>query len=108
MNKGDIVGVDFPFTDLTNSKLRPSVILLENRFDFVICFITSNLTIKETFDLVLSPNRSNGLKNQSLLKTNKIMTIDKDAVKLKIGHLSNAEINLLNNNIVKLYKFYNS
>jgi len=106
MKKGDVVVVDFPFTDLTGSKLRPSVILLENKFDYVICFITSNLAIEEPFDIVLSPKPSNGLKKQSLLKTNKIMTVDKDIVMGIIGQLTNAEINLLNNNMVKLFKFH--
>lgn len=108
MKKGDIVVVDFPFIDLTSSKLRPSLILLENRFDYVICFITSNLNIKEPFDMVLLPTSLNGLKKESLLKTNKIMTIDKTAIKGKIGQLTNTEINLLNHNIIKLYNLINS
>ncbi len=98
MIKGDIVVVDFPFTDLTGSKLRPSLILLENRFDYVICFISSNLKIKEPLDLVLSTTPSNGLKKESIIKTNKIMTIDKTHVKGKIGEITSKEINLLNNN----------
>jgi mRNA interferase MazF len=104
MTKGDIVIVEFPFTDLIYTKLRPSLILLENRFDYVICFITSNLKIKETYDIVLPATTLNGLKTESLLKTNKIMTIEKTHVKGKIGHLTNPEISMLNKNITKLFK----
>ena len=104
MNKGDIVIVEFPFTDLVSSKLRPSVVLLENNFDYVICFITSNLKIKEAHDIVLLPTAANGLKKESLLKTNKIMTIDKVHVKGKIGELKSSEINSLNKNILHLFK----
>src|ERR1700751_2280825 len=103
MKKGDIVIVEFLFTDLLSSKLRPSLILLENRFDYVICFITSNLKIKETYDIVLPATLANGLKTESLLKTNKIMTIDKAHVKGKIGKLINAEMNMLNKNAIKLF-----
>lgn len=102
MKKGDIVIVDFPYTDLSGSKLRPSLILLENRFDYVICFISSNLNIKEPLDIVLSASSLNGLKKESVLKTNKIMTIDKVHVQGKIGKITEIEINLLNSNIVKL------
>ncbi len=105
MKKGDIVVVDFPFTDLSGSKLRPSLILLENKFDYVICFVSSNLKIKEHYDIVLSPTDLNGLKKESLLKTNKIMTIDKAHVQGIIGHITNNEIEMLNKNIVALYNF---
>ena len=103
MKKGDIVIAEFPFTDLINAKLRPSVILLESRFGYVVCFITSNLKIKETCDLVLHPTSLNGLKVDSLLKTDKIMTVDKAIVKGKIGQLTISEVNLLNKNITKLF-----
>ena len=103
MTKGDIVLIDFPFTDLSGSKLRPSIVLLETRFDFIICFITSNLKIKETFDITLKPTSTNGLKKESIIKTNKIMTIDKEKVEGKIGTLNNTEIKLLNKNLILLY-----
>ena len=104
MKKGDIVLVEFPFTDLKGSKLRPAVILLKNRFDYVICFITSNIKIKETYDILLFPTLINGLKIQSIIKTNKIMTIDKTIVKGKIGYLNTNEITVLNKNLSLLFE----
>lgn len=42
LNKGDIVLVQFPFTDLSQTKLRP-VVLLENTSlnEVTLCFISS-------------------------------------------------------------------
>ena len=48
MPKGDIVLINFPFTDLSGSKLRPAVILADTALDFTVCFITTQLQWEET------------------------------------------------------------
>lgn len=53
LNKGDIVLVQFPFTDLSQAKLRPAVIIYSNSAtnEVTLCFISSqnikNLTSEE-------------------------------------------------------------
>jgi mRNA interferase MazF len=80
MQKGDIVLVPFPFTDLTGSKKRPALILIIAAFDVTLCFISSQLHWQEPTDLVLKPNEINGLKKTSLMRIGKIATIDKSLV----------------------------
>ena len=41
MNKGDIVLITFPFTDLSGSKLHPAVILTQTPLDLNVSFITT-------------------------------------------------------------------
>jgi len=43
MTKGEIILVNFPFTDLTGNKLRPALVLAEKRDDILTAFISSNI-----------------------------------------------------------------
>ena len=61
MNKGDIVLITFPFTDLSGSKLRPAVILIETPLDITVCFITSQTSWQENTDVLLNPSFINGI-----------------------------------------------
>ena len=96
MTKGDIVLVTFPFTDLSGSKLRPAVILFDTTLDFTACFITTQLGWQEPTDVLVSPNQTNGLRMQSLIRTSKIATIDRQSAKGLLGTLSQDELADLN------------
>jgi len=43
--KAKIVLIHFPFTDLTNSKLRPALVLFESEHDVVVAFISSKVPV---------------------------------------------------------------
>lgn len=43
MQKGDIVLIPFPFAELTQTKLRPAIILIGNDYEVTVSFITSQL-----------------------------------------------------------------
>ena len=96
MTKGDIILVTFPFTNLSDSKLRPAVILFESNLDFTACFITTQIQWQEPTDVLLLPNQNNGLRKESLIRTNKIATIDRQLAKGLLGKLNNEELLDLN------------
>ena len=104
MAKGDIVLINFPFTDLSGTKLRPAVILAETNLDFTICFVTSQIQWLEPSDVMLQPGLSNGIKKSSLIRTSKIATLDKSLAKGLLGTLSPVETTELNNKLKILFQ----
>ena len=81
MAKGDIILITFPFTDLSISKLRPTVILADTNEDVTVTFITTQHRWREPTDVLLTPTSNNGLKLPSLIRTSKIATLDKTLIK---------------------------
>ena len=68
MNKGDIVLIPFPFTDLSGNKNRPAIIIIDSEGDVTVCFITTQLKWQSEFDISIQPSDQNGLKKTSLIR----------------------------------------
>ena len=104
MNKGDIVLIPFPFTDLSGNKLRPAVILFTKESDITVCFITSNMKFRDFSDIEVKKTEVNGLKVDSILKVSKIATLDKYLLVGKLGILNSFEIAKMNEILENLLK----
>ncbi len=91
MPKGDIVLIPFPYTNLSGNKLRPALVVLQTEFDVVVAFITTKLQWQETTDMLLYPSVVNGIKKPSLVRLNKLATIDKDLIIGIIGSINQVE-----------------
>ena len=93
--KGSVVLVPFPFTDLSGQKVRPAIILAHpNKSDDVIVVFISSRNIKKkfSFDIILTKTDkafdATGLKVNSVIKLNKIATLDKKIILGELGCLS--------------------
>lgn len=94
-NRGDVVLVPFPFTDLTSVKQRPAVIvspdhLNAQRDDRVLAAITSQVPTQLGADEILlsaADLGGTGLLKTSAIKLGKLVTIHQDLVRRKIGVL---------------------
>ena len=104
MNKGDIILVPFPFTDLTGNKNRPALILIESEDDVTVCFITTQLKLQSEYDVVVQPSEVNRLKKPSLIRLSKIATLDKDLIIGQLGVLDFEYTDLVNKNLIRLLK----
>ena len=96
MPKGNIVLIPFPFTDLSDNKLRPALVLAENSLDVTVSFITTQLQWQEPTDILLQSGSKNGIKKTSLVRLSKIATIDRALIIGTIGYISSAQIIELN------------
>lgn len=104
MAKADIVLITFPFTDLSGTKLRPAVVLIDSPEDLTVCFITTQTQWQENNDLLIIPSTTNGLRKNSLIRINKIATLDKTLAKGLLGKLDLVEIASLNNSLKLVFQ----
>ncbi len=87
--KGDVVVVPFPFSDLTQAKRRPALVIstLEGN-DLILCQITSQ-SVKDNYAISLDDKdfETGGLKQSSNVRPNRIFTADIHIVLYKAGNL---------------------
>ncbi|MBU0620168.1 MAG: type II toxin-antitoxin system PemK/MazF family toxin [Patescibacteria group bacterium] len=94
--KGIIILVPFPFTDLSANKVRPALIVSNNLFcenNVVVVFISSKTkkNLQKT-DFIIQNSDKNfvqtGLKMDSIVRINKIATLDKKIVLGELGNIT--------------------
>lgn len=103
MQKGDIILIPFPFTDMTGNKKRPALILVSGSLDVTVSFISTQLNWQIPTDLLLQPGTTNGLKKPSLVRISKIATIDKALVIGKLGNIDGKEIKELDKKLLQIF-----
>ncbi len=88
--KGDVVVMHFPFSNLADSKKRPALVLANlNGTDRIVCQITTNATIDDYSITLDSRDFSHGsLSRASIIRPNKIFTADESIILYKAGRLS--------------------
>ena len=100
-SKGDIVVINFPFSDLTNVKKRPMVLLAEYGEDIIGCAITSN---PESKGIQLDSFEEGSLPFKSKIKYWQVHTFLKELTVRKIAKISNKTHKELLARINELFK----
>ncbi len=101
--KGDVVVIPFPYSDLTETKRRPALILAQLRGDdVVLCQITSQ-TVRDEYALEVKDSdfKSGSLRQSSNIRPNRLFTADQGIILYKVGRVK-AEI--ISNTIEKVIK----
>ena len=90
LKAGDVIVASVQFTDTTEIKTRPAVVLFEDLGNVVIAGITSNLKMKG-----IPLSKSEGAIKDSVIKLNYIFTISDVMVSKVVFHLSQEKKRLI-------------
>jgi mRNA interferase MazF len=93
---------------LSGSKKRPAIVLIDSDDDVTICFITTQLKWQSEYDISVHPSLTNGLKKTSLVRLNKIATIDKNLIIGLLGCLDKQDYTNLNKNLIRIFQLQDS
>ena len=90
--KGKIVLVPFPFTSLRGTKLRPALVLFEDKNDVTLAFISSRIERYNPYtDVLIEMSHPEfqltGLKVSSFVRLTKIATVQKDILVGELGEI---------------------
>jgi|SRR3989344_3028416 len=104
--RGDIIVIDFPFSNLVQFKPRPVLIIkIPKGDDMVVNQITGSSYEKSVEIKIENKDFSKGsLKKDSYLRLDKIFSIEKSLVKYKIGSLKPEKFNEIIDKIVSFLK----
>lgn len=92
--KGDVVVAPFPYSDFSQVKIRPTLVLavLQGN-DLILCEITSQLVRNQYFIVISNADFNTGSLNEdSNIRPEKIATIDRRLVRYKVGRLKQDKI----------------
>jgi mRNA interferase MazF len=104
--KGDVVVVPFPFSDLTQAKRRPALVVarLEGD-DLILCQITSR-QVRDQYAMALTGEDfdTGTLQQTSNIRPNRLFTADQHIVLYQIGHLKRPKLDTVISKIVEILR----
>jgi mRNA interferase MazF len=105
-SRGEIVLIPVPFTDLSASKKRPVLIISNDRYnssnqDMIVAAVTSNL-LQQGISITASNMLQGHLPKPSIIRSDKIYTLNQDIVIKRIGRVTDEILDLVKTDIVQL------
>lgn len=104
--KGDIAIVPFPFSDLSQAKRRPALVLtvLQGN-DLILCQITSK-AVKDSYAIPLDQNDfiSGSLNQESNIRPNRIFTADNQIILYRAGNIKKNKLDQVITKIIEIIK----
>ena len=90
---GDVVFLNFPYTNYQKSKVRPAVIIAKSDFDddYIVAYVTTEIDSygfsQNSIRLNKEDLNSNDLKFNSLIRIDKVIVADSSMFQKTVGHL---------------------
>ena len=93
--KGDVIVIHFPFSDWTQAKRRPTLVIgTLAGDDLILCQITSQ-TLADRYAITLESSdfSEGGLNQTSNIRPNRLFTADREIILYKAGKLKPEKLN---------------
>ena len=102
---GDVVLVEFPYSDLSSRKLRPAVVLAcAEKEDLVVCQITSRpYSSSNSIELAEGHFRHGGLSRVSYARFDKLFTASPRTIRRTVGALDHDHVSELRAAVAALF-----
>lgn len=104
--KGDVVVIEFPFSDFKNAKRRPVLVLkVPKGEDVIVAQITAN-PYESSVEIAIKEEDFNqgGLRRISYVRIDKIASIERSLIKYKAGSLKQEKFNEILDKICSFLK----
>lgn len=103
---GQVVLVNFPFSDLSASKVRPAVVLAEaGRGDWILCQITSkSYSDSRAISLSSADFRVGSLRLESYIRPGKLFTAHASLVAGQAGELQPGKFAAIRDAVVRMIR----
>ena len=99
--RGEVVVIPFPFSDLSQSKLRPAIVAADLAgYDMILCMITSKANDPDAISIEAADFQTGGLPRQSYVRPTRLFTSDSRIIQRKVGLLTTDTMTDVTNAIV--------
>ena len=108
--KGDVVIIPFPFSDFTQVKRRPALVLSTlYGDDLILCQITSQIT-RDSYTIAITDNdfETGSLKQPSNIRPNRIFTADRKLILYRIGNLKKDVLGGIIDKVIEIIRHYDT
>ena len=104
--KGEVIVIPFPFSDLTQAKRRPALVIAQLEGDDLICCQITSQTIKDKYAISIKDEdfEIGSLKKPSNVRPNRIFTADFHLVLYRIGHLKIGKLTEVIERIIEIIR----
>ncbi|MEW6530355.1 MAG: type II toxin-antitoxin system PemK/MazF family toxin [Thermodesulfobacteriota bacterium] len=103
--QGSVVIAQFIFTDASQTKNRPAIVIANLRDeDYIMCSVTSRCRQNDPYQIELKKDEITGgdLRHDSFIRPNLIMTVNQTLILRKVGHLPDHKLKQVIDKIISI------
>ena len=102
---GSVILIPFPFSDLSNTKLRPAIVLATlDRGDCILCQVTSKPYDNEAIELQQADFLEGSLQRISYARPGKLFTAHASLLKHHVGQLTLPRFLVVRDQVIKIIR----